>query len=292
MKGLLPLLSQESKPIMSWELAKLAFRLTPTIFSFLILRGWQKIWSYIQHRQFVKVDHPKNIIIMGGSFAGISLVMRLCELAQSGYRVILVEPHSHFHWIFNFPRFSVLGGQEKKAFIPYDNLGSNAPAGVYQLIKARVVKVNQQDVELDTGDLVPYAFLVFCTGSAQPSPAHLAADERSAACRELQDSQNTIKKANNIAVIGAGAVGIEVATDIKSFYPEKDVILFHSRRQILNGFGPRLQEYALQALKRLEITVVLGERPTQSHDRSTKRGKSLLFSDGHIETFDTIVSYA
>lgn len=36
-------------------------------------------------------------------------------------------------------------------------------------------------------------------------------------------------KAKNIAVIGGGAVGVELATDIKSYYPEKSVTLVHSR---------------------------------------------------------------
>ncbi|CZT47632.1 uncharacterized protein RSE6_08214 [Rhynchosporium secalis] len=66
----------------------------------------------------------------------------------------------------------------------------------------------------------------------------------------------------DIALVGAGAVGVQLATDIKSFYPEKKVTLIHSRAQILSSFGVRLHDYVMEKLGKLGVEVVLEELPT------------------------------
>lgn len=44
-------------------------------------------------------------------------------------------------------------------------------------------------------------------------------------------------------------MGVELGSDIKDFYLEKGVTLFHSRNILLNNFGKRMQDYALTALR-------------------------------------------
>ena len=44
----------------------------------------------------------------------------LADAVPTGYRVVLVEKNSHFHFLFAFPRYSVVPGYERGAFIPYD----------------------------------------------------------------------------------------------------------------------------------------------------------------------------
>ncbi|XMA09185.1 hypothetical protein WAI453_001976 [Rhynchosporium graminicola] len=63
----------------------------------------------------------------------------------------------------------------------------------------------------------------------QSPPAKLLSTERSGAWAELKVLQERIKESMDIALVGAGAVGVQLATDIKSFYPEKKVTLIHSR---------------------------------------------------------------
>lgn len=118
----------------------------------------------------------------------------------------------------------------------------------------------------------------------------MLATERSDACHELQGVQEKIKASQNIAIIGGGAVGVELASDIKDFYPDKDVTLIHSRGQLLGHFGKRLQDYALKALQdELKIRVLLNERPKMPAGGSMARSATLTFSDGRKEKFDLIV---
>jgi pyruvate/2-oxoglutarate dehydrogenase complex dihydrolipoamide dehydrogenase (E3) component len=100
--------------------------------------------------------------------------------------------------------------------------------------------------------------------------------------------QERIKSAKKIAVIGGGAVGIEMASDIKSFYPEKDITLVHSRDQLLLHFGPRLHEHVVEAFNKLGIEIIFQERP-ETLPGIDRTSRSLLFSDGRTEEFDLIV---
>jgi heterodisulfide reductase subunit A-like polyferredoxin len=49
----------------------------------------------------------QNVVVLGGSFAGIELVNRLAETLPTGYKAVWIEKHSHLNYSFNFPRYSV-----------------------------------------------------------------------------------------------------------------------------------------------------------------------------------------
>ncbi|EFR04579.1 oxidoreductase [Nannizzia gypsea CBS 118893] len=236
----------------------------------------------------------KNVVVIGGSFSGVYLTQKLVQSLPTGYRVVLVDKNSHFNYTFNFPRYSVLQGHEHLAFIPYDGITKGAPTGIYRHVHGLVTSVTRDAVTLATREEIPYTYLAFATGATQKPPAGLLATEASTGCVELQDRQNFIKKANKIAVIGGGAVGVELATDIKSYYPDKSVTLVHSRERLLPRFGGQVHEKVMAALQKLDVEVWLGERPQlPSGDKEGWSGQtkdqSLLFSDGKVVAYDLIV---
>jgi NADH dehydrogenase FAD-containing subunit len=47
----------------------------------------------------------------------------------SGYRVVVIEKHDHFQFTWALPRFSVVSGHERKAFIPYHGYLKSSPTG-------------------------------------------------------------------------------------------------------------------------------------------------------------------
>lgn len=134
---------------------------------------------------------------------------------------------------------------------------------------------------------MPYAYLVLATGATQSPPAKLLANERKAACAELQGFQLKIRDADRIAVVGAGAVGVEIAADIRSFYPGKKVTLVHSGQRILPRFGEELQQFAVEKLGKLGVEVVTGQRPKILQGEVGKH--RLQFKDGPVEEFDFVV---
>lgn len=269
-------------------------------FPFLISYGFkrlaQRISAFIHALVYKPGPSPKNVVIIGGSFAGILLARRLCESLPSGYRVVLVEKNTHFHYPFVFPRFSVVKGHEPKAFIPYDEILCSGRKGVllgiFQRRCGTVTEVTRDSVTLATGEVIHFEFLAIATGTSSPHPSELASPDKHGACEELRVVQGQIRNAESIAVVGGGAVGVELVTDIKSWYPEKHVTLVHSRDRLLHAFGPRLHERVMEEMEKLGITVRLGQRPQirLDGDEKTRQNATLVFPDGQADSFGLVVS--
>jgi apoptosis-inducing factor 2 len=246
---------------------------------------WRRVQALQHSWAFSAVPFPKDIIVIGGSFTGVELARRLYDSIPTGHRVTLIEKNSHLNYVINFARYSVLKGHDDYGFIPYHGIENAAPPGAFRYIQDTVVGIEDGSVHLEFGQKLDFACLAIATGSQQAYPATLVATEKEDGCKRLQGMQQNIQHATRIAVIGAGAVGIELATDIKSFYPEKDVTIFHSRNQLLPHFGSRLHEHVLKKLQEAGIHVRLQERPEVLKEKG-----SLRLTNGSIETYDLIVS--
>ncbi|KAF2160318.1 hypothetical protein M409DRAFT_70494 [Zasmidium cellare ATCC 36951] len=246
----------------------------------------------IHKHTYNPVDSPKNIIVVGGSFAGIQVAQRLANSVPTGYRVVLIERNSHFNYTFNFPRYTVLQGHERLAFIPYDHIAKSLPVGSLGHVRGSVADVKSDVVLLQSGEQIPYDFLVMATGCSQSPPAKLSATDRGEACQELRAYQQAIEAAGRVAVVGGGAVGVELVADVKSYYPDKQVTLIHSRNQLLPRFGPRLHTHVLGSLEKLGVEVLLDERPEMRHgqtENGEKGSTSLTLRDGSVVDYDIVI---
>ncbi|KAI0474233.1 FAD/NAD(P)-binding domain-containing protein [Xylaria cf. heliscus] len=229
-------------------------------------------------------DKQRNIIVVGASMAGYHAAKSIAEsiLPGSPYRVVVVEPHDHFHFTWVLPRFSVIEGHEHKVFIPYGPYLRHLPDGVLKWIQGRAVRITKDSVHLSSGEEIPYEFLVVATGAGATDvlPSRVGADDMDDGISKLKDIQAKIKEANNLVVVGGGAAGVELATDAKSHYPEKTVTLVHSRDNVMSRFGPRLQKAAMDGLKNLGIEVVTNDRLIRE---DKERGLVMLKSGKEIK---------
>ncbi|KAI9901947.1 hypothetical protein N3K66_003764 [Trichothecium roseum] len=227
--------------------------------------------SFSSYSSSSPVSQTKNIVIVGGNFAGHYVARSLLRHLprRSPLRVIVVEPSSHFHFTWVFPRYSVLPGHEHKAFIPYDaflsrhsSSSSSSSSPALRWIRDWATEITPKHVVLKGGEQIPYEYLVVATGSRVDSglPSRANETDKRAAMRRLRELQDGIRGAEKVVVVGAGAAGVEVAADARSLYPGKSVALVHSRDAVMHRFGPELQARALAELRDLGVEVVLGER--------------------------------
>lgn len=245
-----------------------------------------KYTAFRHNSTYKAVESPKNIVIVGGSFAGAKLARWLADSVPTGYRVVLVEKNSHFNYWFAFPRYSVVRGWEKGAFVPYDQiLGNTHEKGSMLHIQAEALRSTDKQVLLANGEAVDYAYLIIATGSWQPSPAKMTSTSREGACDEFKGVQNGIEGAERIAVLGSGGVGVELASDIKTYYPKKSVTLFSSRDAVMPNFGAKLQTYVGKRLDALGVDMRYNSRPQALSDR-----KTIQLPDGTTEEYDLVVS--
>ena len=269
------------------EKVRLVSKLVVLAFSLVFYRLRLLISARVHRWTYKLVANPKNVVVVGGSFGGFFLAKQLAESLPTGYRVVLIEKHSHFHFTWNFPRISVVSGQTHKAFVPYPKQPSLAPNGVYSFRQGTVIDVDVAKVVLEDGSQIPFEYLAIATGSRARYPARLQVDEKAECIEFFQAQQDRIKAAEHIVVVGGGAAGVEIAGDIKTKYPAKTVTLIHSRDRLLNSFGEGLHDIAKEALEKLGVELFLGERVTSNME--TESPTEVTLRSGKILQCDTLV---
>jgi len=244
-----------------------------------------KTTSIFQRYSYRPVESPKNIVIIGASFAGYYAAKLLVNSVPTGYRVVIVEKSSHFQFTWVFPRFSVIGGHEHKAFIPYGPWLSGAPEGSWLMMQDSVLEVGESAISLQSGEKLDYEYLVVATGSRANAPSRLNVNQKQDGVDLLQEIQSRIRNAKDFVVIGGGPAGVELASDAKSLYPEKQVTLVHSRKTLLNNFGTKLHDAAVATLRELGVRVVLGQRIGPHEEEDTR----IALSSGETIPCDLLV---
>ncbi|EJT69177.1 hypothetical protein GGTG_13286 [Gaeumannomyces tritici R3-111a-1] len=211
-------------------------------------------------------ESPRNIVIVGASFAGYEAarVIATSLPEDSPYRVVVIEPSSHFHFTWILPRVCVVEGHEHKALIPYGSHLKGAVRGRLRWVTGGVTSVSRDAVRLegDDGEVIPYAYLVVATGASAGDglPSRVPSPRKEEGLERIRSMQRRIAGAKRIVVVGGGAAGVELATDAKHKYPDKHVMLVHSRPAVMHRFGPELQAAALKGLEDLGVEVLLNER--------------------------------
>ena len=111
---------------------------------------------------------------------------------------------------------------------------------------------------------IPYSHLIYALGSHMPEPLRHDSYTKKDGIHWMKDYQQRVHESNEIIIVGGGALGVEMATDIKSLANreglQKKVTLIHSRQQLLPNFDPQIHEVALKRLKELGVHVILGHR--------------------------------
>ncbi|OAA68716.1 Pyridine nucleotide-disulfide oxidoreductase, FAD/NAD(P)-binding domain protein [Niveomyces insectorum RCEF 264] len=212
----------------------------------------------------------KNLVVVGGSYVGTNVAQQLAARFHDRFRVVLIEKNSHFHHLFAFPRFAVTNDAEtQKAFIPYlPGTFAAAPAGAGTVLQARAVDVTSSSVKLDRTvsldnqqlDAIPYAFLVLATGTDAVPPSRMPAEGKQRGVEYLRRHAQDVALRSKIVIVGGGAVGVQMATDLKDLYPDKSVTIVHSRPHLMNRFDVALDKIVQDRCAELGVRLKLGMR--------------------------------
>ncbi|KAF9906244.1 hypothetical protein EC991_000871 [Linnemannia zychae] len=206
----------------------------------------------------------KNVVIIGGSCVAIAASLEAKKLLPSTHRIIIIEKHSHFHYMFAFPRACVIDGWENELFVPYTKLFESPEKG--QVIQALATNITKTHVELDRsvdgfGTSVEYEYLIYATGARHPEPGNLNDhDTKTGAIKRLKEMQANIQKATKVLLIGGGAVGLELAVEIREHFPNKEVTLVHSRDTYMPSYKHAMHETTVGILNEFGVREIRGDR--------------------------------
>lgn len=186
----------------------------------------------------------KNVVIVGGGFAGVSLAKEL-EKRKSGlpsdHAIVLVDARDYFWHTPAGLRAPLDGKTNDDHLIPNDRLFK---AGSHdRVVRAKATKIDADAVytEAQGADArIEYAVLVIATGSkwsAQLSPPAA----RAQALDFFKQQGDALAAAKSVLVIGGGAVGVEIAGELAEVYKvpgEKKVTLVHRGARLMGDKYP------------------------------------------------------
>ncbi len=219
-------------------------------------------------------ENCQQVVVVGGGYAGSTVAQGLDEVAD----VVLVEPKDMF--VHNIAALRALVDPSWLEFTlyRYDRL-----LRLGRVIQDRVTLVEPGALQLASGARLQADVIVLSTGSSYPFPAKYDGTDGADAKRRVQLAHAELAKSDRILIVGAGAVGIELAGEIKHVWPEKVVTVVDSAHDVLNGrFELRLRQELRRQLSSLGVDLVLGS-PAQhlpSAPVGTRAAINLRTADG------------
>lgn len=203
----------------------------------------------------LSVDESVRVVIVGGGFAGIEAAS---QLKSKGIPYVLVDIKDAFHHNVAALRASVESGFARKTFISYeDSYHDNFKQG-------QVVGINMQNqtVVLENNEEIHFSHLIIATGSDGPFPGKFnKAVTKEMAIQLYEDLVKEVQKAKHVVVVGGGSAGVEMAAEVKTDYPEKEVTLIHSKIALADvELLPHVRQTIKDILLKKGVKLVLGQR--------------------------------
>jgi apoptosis-inducing factor 2 len=191
-----------------------------------------------------------NVVVLGGGYAGIQVAKPLDDVVD----VTLIDPTEAF--VHNIAAWRSLVEPEwlDRIFLPYDELLARG-----RFVRDRAVGIDGRRVTLASGAVLEPDYLVLATGSSYPFPAKVEEPDIASARSRYRAAHDALLAADRALVVGAGPAGLELAGEIKAFYPQKRVTIADISKDILTGpYDQALRDELRRQLAELGIELFLG----------------------------------
>lgn len=196
-----------------------------------------------------KSNSRPSIVVLGGGHGGIRVAKSLEQIAD----VTLVDPGEAFVNVIPALRALVQPEWLDRIFFPYGHMIWNG-----HFIRDRAVSVDGRRVKLKSGDFLKPDYLILATGSSYPFPAKNEEVEIATAQAKIHAAHKSLSNAKHVLIIGAGPTGLELAGEIKTTFPDKQVTIVTNSTDILPGSFPQeLRDALWRQIKELNIEIKL-----------------------------------
>ncbi|KAK0653389.1 hypothetical protein DIS24_g6132 [Lasiodiplodia hormozganensis] len=253
---------------------------------------------------------PYKVLVVGGSYAGLSASLNLLDLCHGKaprflpdtpapsqkipVEITVVDERDGFLHLISTPLAHASDEFAPKAWAKYEDVAALKAPGVRHLHgsvvsvdcakkSAVIAKAGSQEQFEEA-----YDFLIAGSGLRRAWPVVPQSLDKASYLAEVGSHIQKIKDSarEGVVVIGGGAVGIEMAAELKLVYPTLKVTLVHSRDKLLSSepLPDDFKDRALAVLRESGVETVLGSRvlettPVNAEDGSSSHFK-LSLSDG------------
>jgi NADH dehydrogenase len=261
----------------------------------------------------------KQIVVLGGGFAGLHLVRRLEGRLRPGEASVTVVDRQNYH-LFTPLLYQVCTGELPPHAVAYPLRDATAPAG-YHFVQSEVTAIDLEHRRVGTAEgELPYDHLVIALGSVTNDYGIPGVRENALPVKWLSDAEalkrhvldifETAAIETDIArrrealtfiIVGAGPVGVELASSLRDLmdhtlrkiYPSIDffgdvaIHLIEGTDRVLPGMNPKLSAIAMSRLEQQRIRVLLntlvseiGPGVVHTKDGARMRARTIVWSGG------------
>ncbi|XP_066476757.1 ferroptosis suppressor protein 1 [Tiliqua scincoides] len=203
----------------------------------------------------ISVDDSVHVVIVGGGFGGVAAANLL---KYWGIPFMLVDLREAFHHNVGALRASVDSAFAKKTFISFSTTFKDS----FRQGKVVGFDLEKRCVLLSDGEELFFSHLILATGSDGPFPGKFdRVIDRQAAIQTYEDMAMEVQKASRIVIVGGGSAGVEMAAEVKTEYPTKEVTLIHSKIALADvELLPCVRQEVKETLLRMGVHLLLSER--------------------------------
>jgi apoptosis-inducing factor 2 len=182
-----------------------------------------------------------SVVVIGGGYGGFKVAKALDDVAD----VTLVDPTDAFMHNVAAWRALVEPSWLERIFMPYDRLLARGT-----FIRDRAVEVDGTRVKLESGRELTADHVILATGSSYPFPAKVDESDTATAQAVMREAHEALRGAERVLIVGAGPSGLELAGEVKAFFPDKHVTVVDAAGDVLTG--PYAQELRDELRRQLD----------------------------------------
>ncbi|KAJ3257809.1 Apoptosis-inducing factor 2 [Boothiomyces macroporosus] len=209
----------------------------------------------------------KHIVILGGSFAGISALKGIVEgLAKTNHKVTLITKDAFAFNNIAAPRALVEEEIVEKIVTPYDTSAFfQKHKDTLSLVVANIESVHRNHVIVkkqnsDASEQINFDIAVVALGTSYPFPYKPTTSNAQEWKDHLAKVRSELKTAKNVVIIGGGPVGVEVAGEIATDLPDIKVTLVHSQEKLMKYTSPKFSARLEEMMNKKNVKFLLNER--------------------------------
>jgi NADH dehydrogenase FAD-containing subunit len=198
------------------------------------------------------------------------------------YEIVLVEPRSAF--VHNVAALRAIVDQSliEKIIIPYGRMLKRG-----RVVQDRVTEITERGVLLANGGALEGDYTIVATGSINGKPFKPINDDIGEFIASSAAVHAALRDARHVAIVGAGAVGVELAGEIATGMPGKAVTLI-SNVPIFGDYPSKLRDKLMADFKQVGIELIEGRKAQLSQIDATLPGPVVL-DNGAVVPADLII---
>ncbi|KAI0444640.1 FAD/NAD(P)-binding domain-containing protein [Xylaria telfairii] len=239
-----------------------------------------------------------RVLVAGGCYGGLSAAISILEKCDTldlpiSVDITIVDERDGYYHIIGSPLAMASKEYAEKAWVEYKNVKRLQRPNV-TFVQGTVTNV---DCESKTATISErktqktreesYDFFVAATGLRRTWPVVPQALTREAYLAEVgAHCDRVLSSTAPVLVVGGGAVGIEMAAELKHIQPSVQVTLAHSRDKLLSAepLPDMVKDCALELAEQSGVEVLLNHRLAGSTPTKNADGSLLYeveFTNGH-----------